>query len=388
MATKRWFPGHYIQAFDQASRTCLVESERLLVSANANFKGYQIAVWWDQIEPSFGVYDFTDVLEALDRANLTGKKCWIRFIDRAFQGFLFGRPFPVYLDNAPYGWFTSQGGESIVAPKLWETPTGERWLQAWEALITACDSHPACQGFTTEEYETQGAYAIHGPGGIPLMDAFWMEAARRGSIKAQSSLIHINTGYGYTRTPAQLKPITDSIVSNCCGLGPTDIIYTYIGQGAPQPAEQTTFGQYIFQDPPNGHRGETFFKMSYEWGAYDGSDSPAEIITYAESVYKCQFITWDPDRTSTTLYGGQYDFDDVISAVNAASGLIYSVKPTNVVAYDNESTTPEVTYPPIPVPQVGSWFAKTTSGQNTWATRAATAPAAGKPGRPRRARFY
>ena len=381
MATKRWFPGHYVQAFDQQSRTTLVESERLLVSSNDNFKGYQIAVWWDQIEPSFGVYDFTEVLEALDRADSTGKKCWIRFIDRAFQGFQFGRPFPTYLDNAPYGWYIDGG--TMVAPKLWETSTGERWLLAWEALITACDSHPACQGFTTEEYEAQGAYTQHGPSGIILMDAFWLEASRRGNLKAVNSLIHINTGYAYSRTRASLYTISSQMVSHCSGLGPTDIIRTYIGPGAPQPAESTAFGTYIFKDPSEGHRGETFFKMSYEWGAYDGTDSPSSIIDYAHETYRCQFITWDPDRTS----GGNYSWSTVLSAVNSSSGKIWSTKPTNVVAYDNQTTEPPVIYDPIPVPQVGSWFAKLSGGLNTWTTRAASAPSPGTAGRPRRIRF-
>lgn len=381
MPTKRWFPGHYIQAFDQLSRTTLVESERLLVATNPYFQGYQIAVWWDQIEPSFDNYNFTVVLNALDRANSTGKKCWIRFIDRAFQGFTFGRPFPLYLDNAPYDWFTDAG--TMVAPKLWESPTGERWLKAWENLITACDSHPACQGFTTEEYEMQGAWNQHGPAGVSLMDAFWLEASRRGNLKAVNSLIHINTGYAYSRTRAALYPISSQMVQHCSGLGPTDIIRTYIGPGAPQPAESTAFGTYIFQDPPTGHREDTFFKMSYEWGAYDGFDSPAAIIDYAYNTYKCQFITWDPDRT----IGGNYNWANALAAVNTSLGKIWTVKPTNIVTYDNQTTTPPVTYPPIPVPQVGSWFSKLTSTQNTWTAKAATAPSPGKPGRPRRRKF-
>lgn len=365
---KRWQPGHYLQAFDQASRTTLVQSERALVSANANWKGYQIAVWWDQIEPSFGVYNFAPVLAALDAARSDGKFCWIRLIDRAFQGFAFGRPFPLYLDNAPYGWFQDivQGQQGIVAPKLWEPATGERWLLAWEALITACDSHPACQGFTTEEYEMQGAWRQPGHTNA-AMDAFWAAAARRGNAKASNSLIHINTGYGYGRDAATLKLLTDYIVSQCGGLGPTDLLRTYIGPGAPQPTLSTDFGKYIFSAAPVGHSDLTFFKTSYEWGSFDGTDTPAQLIDWAFSTLKCHFITWDPDRTTPSSTGNSWS--TVLAAVNASQGKIYGVKPANVAALDvgggGTSAQPNV-------PAIGNWFAKLASSANNFTTHAST----------------
>lgn len=367
---KRWQPGHYLQAFDQASRTTLVASERALVSGNANFKGYQIAVWWDEIEPSFGVYDFTEVLSALDAARTDGKYCWIRLIDRSFQGFTFGRPFPTYLDNAPFGWYQDSrpGAQNMVAPKLWESATGERWLRAWEALIEACDLHPACQGFTTEEYEMQGSFA-QSTWSLTAMDNFWREAARRGNIKAANSLIHINTGWAQSRSAAQLKPLTDYFVSQCAGLGPTDLLRTYIGSGAPQPTLSTDFGKYIFSAPPVGHRDETYFKLSYEWGSFDGTDTPLELIDWAYSTLRCHFITWDPDRTSASATGNSWA--TVLAAVNTRSGLIYDVKPSNVSALDESGGNPITPQPNVPT--VGNWFPKLVSGANNWTTHSAVA---------------
>lgn len=365
---KRWQPGHYLQAFDQASRTTLVDSERALVSANPYFKGYQIAVWWNQIEPSFGVYDFTDVLAALDAAQDDGKYCWIRFIDRAFQGFTFGRPFPTYLDSAPYGWYQDSrpGAENMVAPKLWESATGERWLLAWEAMIAACDSHPACQGFGTEEYEMQGSFA-QSTWNLNAMDNFWREVARRGAIKAANSLIHINTGWAQLRTQSQLKPLSDYFVSQCCGLGPTDLLRTYIGSGAPQPTLSTDFGKYIFESPTTGHAGETYFNMSYEWGSYDSVDTPLQLIDWAYSTLGCHFVLWDPDRTSPSATGNSWS--TVLSAVNTRQGLIYSVKPSNVSALDGGGLiTPQPN-----VPTLGNWFPILVGGANNWTTHAATA---------------
>lgn len=366
---KRWQPGHYLQAFDQSSRTTLVQGERALVSGNPNFKGYQIAIWWDQIEPSFGVYDFTDVLAALDDARDDGKYCWIRLIDRSFQGFTFGRPFPTYLDNAPYGWFVDSraGAQNMVAPKLWESATGERWLLAWEALITACDSHPACQGFTTEEYEMQGSFA-QSTWNLTAMDNFWREAARRGNIKAANSLIHINTGWAQSRSAAQLKPLTDYFVSQCCGLGPTDLLRTYIGSGAPQPTLSTDFGKYIFEAPSTGHRDETYFKLSYEWGSFDGTDTPLQLIDWAHDTLRCHFITWDPDRTSASATGNSWS--TVLAAINTRSGLIYDLKPSNVAALDESGGNPITPQPSLPA--VGNWFPKLVSGANNWTTHAAT----------------
>ena len=371
---KRWQPGHYVQAFDQASRTTFVQGERALVSANPYFKGYQIAVWWDQIEPAQGQYDFSAPLAALANAQSDGKYCWIRLIDRAFQGFTFGRPFPLYLDNAPYGWFQdyAPGAQNIVAPRVWEPATGERWLLAWEALIDACDSHPACQGFTTEEFAIQGAWNVAGYTEVAL-ENFWKEAGRRGAARASNSLIHINSGYGTTADVTRLKPITDYLVTQGCGLGPTDLLRTYIGPGAPQPTLSTDFGRYIFEPPPTGHRDEAFFKTSYEWGSYDGTDTPAGLIDWAYDTLRCHFITWDPDRSNPSATGNS--FSTVLAAVNASQGKIWSTKPSRIAAFDTEDPGGggAVLTPQPAAPLVGAWFAKLTSGADTWSTQSVTA---------------
>lgn len=380
---KRWFPGHYIQAFDYGSRSVLVDSEMDLVTGNANFSGVMGAAVWSDIEPTPGAYNLSKIVEALDRAHSRGLKVWIRLKDRAFQGNTFGQLIPSYIYNAPYGvFYDQQGSENIVAPKLWESAVGERYILWLEAMASVCDDHPAFQGFMTEEYAIQGAFRQ--PGFTELgMRQFWNNVAQRLSPKLESSLLHVNTGWAseqgvLTRTEASLGPYSDFLVSQDAGLGPTDLRLT----GATA-TEATDFGKFIFRR----HAGQTFFLLNYEWPDYDDPTPIATLIDYAVDTLRCHFICWDPDRRPKSAYGGLYDWFDVLAAINAASGKRYTSKPTSVSKYDGNVEEPPDTRPPIIMPTIGSFMPKLTSGQNTFGLRDASLPSAPKALRPRRRRL-
>ena len=369
---KRWFPGHYVQCYDQGARTTLT-TERLQVAGNPLITGYQIKLWWDTFETSFGTYNTAPLLTALNTAQADGKKVIVRFQERSFQGTIWGKMYPTYLDSAPYGSFTdNSGGQSIIAAKLWLPSVSERYILAMEAIANAADGHPAFQALMTEEYSIQGAWR-QPDFDNRLMRQHWNEVARRLNPILKNGLLHINTGWaddgnGLTRTEASLSPYSDYLVSQNAGLGPTD--FSYSNSFA---TLNTDFGRFIL----TRHRDATFFLLNFEWASYSNPESPSFLIDWAYDTLRCHFLVWDADMTAgnKAQFGARWGFDDVLAAIAAKNGKIYSTKPTNVAQFDvpgggggtggGGGPTPGATPQPN-VPTRGNWFAKLTGGSNTW----------------------
>jgi hypothetical protein len=368
---KRWYPGHFVQCYDQASRTTLT-TERLQVANNPLITGYEIKLWWDTFETSFGVYNTAPLMAALNTAQADGKKVIIRFQERSFQGNIWGKMYPTYLDFAPYGSFTdNNGGQNIIAAKLWLPSVSDRYILAMEAIARAADPHPAFQVLMTEEYSIQGAWNQPDFDGR-LMRQHWNEVARRVNPILKNGLLHVNTGWTEEpRTEASLAPYSDYLVSQNAGLGPTDLAYS-----SSIATLNTDFGRFIF----SRHRDQTFFLLNYEWSSYFLPESPSFLIDWAYDTLRCHFLVWDADMNAANKaeFEARWGFDDVLAAIAAKNGKIYSTKPANVAQFDvpggdggggpdggGGGPVPGATPQPN-VPARGKWFAKLTSGSNTW----------------------
>jgi hypothetical protein len=134
---------------------------------------------WRAIETSFGVYDFTKIIAALNRCAILGKKMIVRVVCKVYYGNITDPggaiPLPANLnvpdylplDSATYGGTSFRGG---IYP-VYLSGTGVGWgaqfetsnvLDRWKALVTAAGAafgnHSAFYGWAGPDESTRSSY--------------------------------------------------------------------------------------------------------------------------------------------------------------------------------------------------------------------------------------
>jgi hypothetical protein len=345
---KRWFPGHYMQCTEGVGRTGISQTKRALVASNPNIIGYQVSIWWGQTESTSGNYaNLTTQLNAIrDAAQADGKKIWLRLFERSFHGYSRPNPVPQYvIDN---GWtYTSQGGENIWAPKIWESACKAAFLNWCQAAATYCAANPEFVLVSTEEYTIQGAWLIAGYTNA-AMDLLWRDVADRLNLHAGDCLVSINTGWSTVWPPDYTldKAALDQLVLGArkVVIGPTDLRKDDTQGSA---TLSTNFGSFMFNSPdaPSrpGYRGIAAYAISYEWPDYGSVETPAEHLRWGVDGLGVHFLAWDPDPPGPPVT--RWSWNDAIAAINAAGGRINTARPTNVDGGSPAVVPPDLTLP-------------------------------------------
>ena len=345
---KRWFPGHYMQCTEGVGRTGISQTKRALAASNPNIIGYQVSIWWGQTESTSGNYaNLTAQLNAIrDAAQADGKKIWLRLFERSFHGYSRPNPVPQYvIDN---GWtYTSQGGENIWAPKIWESACKAAFLNWCQAAATYCAANPEFVLVSTEEYTIQGAWLIAGYTNA-AMDLLWRDVADRLNLHAGDCLVSINTGWSTVWPPDYTldKAALDQLVLGArkVVIGPTDLRKDDTQGSA---TLSTNFGSFMFNSPdaPSrpGYRGIAAYAISYEWPDYGSVETPAEHLRWGVDGLGVHFLAWDPDPPGPPVT--RWSWNDAIAAINAAGGRINTARPTNVDGGSPAVVPPDLTLP-------------------------------------------
>lgn len=119
-------------------------------------KGVEVRLFWSQLEPSKGTYDFSRIDGYLKKLKSlpTPKRLVVRVMDRRFGTSNKSGIVPNYLmsDPAYRGGVVPMGahGEGFVA-RLWETPVMDRLMALYKAMGVRFDSDPFIEGFSTGE---------------------------------------------------------------------------------------------------------------------------------------------------------------------------------------------------------------------------------------------
>lgn len=322
---KKWYPGHYFYASaDHLHDVTMMDVRRNKVKNNPYFQGYLLMPYWDKMESTQGVYDFSKVLTALDAAEADGKRAWLRLEERSFHGSARGLPCPQYIYDGGGTYAHTGNGENILAPKFWVPWVGTAYLAMVAALMEEVDDHPALAGVMTEECSIEGSWLQ--PGYTwQAMNAFILEYCRVGSEGAVQSLWHQNMGWSNepSSDTTEHYRMTDAVVRTYrAGLSPTDLSHTpsriaYLS---------TTYGRYI----TTRYAGEAFFHPKVEYITYTAAGHTARsIIDHGVDVLGVNFISW-----AATDYNASWVFtaDDAIAEVTRQAGRINTTRPSNVPA--------------------------------------------------------
>lgn len=110
-------------------------------------RGVQMRWHWIDLEPSAGVFDFTDVIAKLDLAQSKGLKLIVLPIDRTFNA---TNPVPTDL-QASYSYY--HAGNGWMATR-WLSTLATRFRAMHTAMAAAIGSHPALAGIGVQETST------------------------------------------------------------------------------------------------------------------------------------------------------------------------------------------------------------------------------------------
>lgn len=310
----KWFPGHYLYATDHTNHLGITTKDRNLIKNNKNFVGYHGQYWWHRLEPTKGNYDFTMILEDLDKAHSDGKKLSVKFYDRIFS---LNRPFPVpeYLTKDPVyegGVYTS--GTKIL-PKLWVPAMTERYVLLHQAMARAIDKHPALSAILLEETALTGRETQKG-----YSDQKYHDALVRINSAASTAFIETPVfqlaNYGL---PEDLRTslMYEIVEVNKNGIGGPD---TYNNDGG---ALEMAFGPFYTK-----YDGIAPKYASVEASGYQTAFNMRQVFEYGVDKLKLNFMAWTP-RTSDWGPKG-YTIDDAIAVINQENGRINTRPPQNI----------------------------------------------------------
>ena len=341
---KRWFPGHYLMVIDDENRLGMLDSRRNYVRYEPLWAGYYGHYWWHRMELSKGVYDFSIILNDLNKAEADGKKMWVMLQNRSFNSSR-GQFAPTYIETDYNGiYYHNTSGEDFSGCKLWEPAVSDRWLMFQDRALRAIRDHPALVGVATEESGQSGAWLQSGYT-WQAMNAFLLEQSRRGMLEAGNLLFHNNMGWSAesgTNYDEQYRMLDTMVRTHRAGVSPNDL-----RMSSGTAILSTNYGKFCF----DRYVGEAWHMAFVEWTTYSLPETPSQLIDFAHDRLKMPFVGWQ------VIAAGQmpsqtFSITDIIAAVQAKAGKIWSTKPTSVTYFDGVAPPPPPPEPVIDVPAV------------------------------------
>jgi hypothetical protein len=148
----KWHPGHYVMLLGGETRSGVLTRINEIGQVPA-IKGVQVRIWWHELEPQKGVYDFSSINAYLNRlkAQPTPKRLVVRIMDRRFGVSSRSNIVPNYLlTQSIYngGLVRTKNG---YAARLWEAPVMDRLIALYRAIGARYDGDAYFEGVMTEE---------------------------------------------------------------------------------------------------------------------------------------------------------------------------------------------------------------------------------------------
>lgn len=315
---KLWYPGHYMRVDDDMNRLGMLDYYRNMVRNDPNWAGYVGYYWWHRMESSKGVYDFSIVLDDLDKAEADGKMMWIQLQNRSFHGSARGAYCPQYIVDEGYVYSYTGGGQNFAGPKFWVPTCGNYWLDFQDAFLAAVSGHPAFHGIRTEEGTQSGCWLQAG-WTWQAHNAFLLEQSRRGADGIGDALLVNNWNWSLEPSSDTVEHyrMTDTVVrEHRVGVCPNDLAMSgYIAWNA------NPYGKYVF----DRYAGESYFAGAMEWETYFQPETPRQLIDNLVDNLGVHFVFWQcVESTSAT-----FRFNDVRAEVTRQSGRINTARPSN-----------------------------------------------------------
>lgn len=147
---KKWNPGHYVLLYPSPKQPAYFNTVMRELAANPAFLGIQKKYLWKDLEPKFGIYDFSEIRS--DLANLAAINKHLVLTVQA-ESFLHGEiRVPSYLLAEDYdgGVYPINSGQGFNVA-YYNTNVQARMIALVQALGKEFDSHPNLEAINFEE---------------------------------------------------------------------------------------------------------------------------------------------------------------------------------------------------------------------------------------------
>lgn len=146
--SKKWHPGHYLEAAEEHRNGVSWDSEQ--IAKIPEITGIKMRVYWSHLEPTQGTYNFSKIESFLALAKAHNKMLIIELWDRCFATCLTPNTAPIPADMLPtwsVPFFEFGGGTA----RIWEAPVMDRFIALIQEIAKRYDAHPNFQGLKTPE---------------------------------------------------------------------------------------------------------------------------------------------------------------------------------------------------------------------------------------------
>jgi len=146
----KWHPGHYISLYPNQKEPYYFYSAMIDLRGNPSFKGVQKKYFWNKLEPSYGVYDFSEIRADLDNLARINKRLIITIQAESF--ITSEKLVPTYLLASEYegGVYPINSGKGFNVA-YYNHRVQDRLVELLEALGREFDSHPNLEAVNLEE---------------------------------------------------------------------------------------------------------------------------------------------------------------------------------------------------------------------------------------------
>jgi hypothetical protein len=135
---RKFHPGHWIAMIRGVATQALMQE-----SIKPGVVGFVKRYTWRSLEPSQGVYQFSEIKSDLAWAAANGMRLIVMIEDRTYR---LEKAGPAYLDG--YEQPTDSGGYTL---ERWQPAVVSAWIKMIQALGKQFDSHPNLEGVATQE---------------------------------------------------------------------------------------------------------------------------------------------------------------------------------------------------------------------------------------------
>jgi hypothetical protein len=255
------------------------------IGREGSVKGVQIRVWWYELEPQKGVYDFSSIDAYLARlkAQPTTKRLVVRIMDRRFGGSSKTGIVPSYLlTQSTYNGGVIQTSQGYAA-RLWEAPVMDRLIALYRAIGARYDGDANFEGVSTEETTLSLKTPFPSSYTATKLEAQY----ERLAVAARAAMPHTNV-FVYTNfigSQSLMTELIQSFVPLRVAAGDSNVI----------PGEMT-LGQRIWTGQTGAdYRGNLAIGTSVEaaeLGGSHGDFTPKQINDFAYGTLRSNYMFW------------------------------------------------------------------------------------------------
>jgi hypothetical protein len=276
----KWHPGHYMLVYDTTSDSSIPS---IVSELGVSFRGIQRNYNWNDIEPTYGQYNFSKIQQDLNTVRRYGKQLIVVIQGKTHNNSSVSIV-PSYLLTSQYGGgvYTTTNGTNIA---YYNTAVQGRLYALYQALGNMFDSNPNLEAITLPETAPSAPNASTWN---PLYLNDYILGMTNVALSAKSSLPHTNVIQYINYPKSIISTMIATLKAAGIGVGGPDVLvedtglingsYPYI-KGV---ANQVPIGMAVqYED----------YSAKYHNGSYDPPDI-ASLYQFSQNQLQSNYVFW------------------------------------------------------------------------------------------------